>query len=442
VTHTDDNSKTTSRHAESIAASDPCWELTWEQLANAPRRVLEEVVRQLSGLQLAPVNTALVSPEGFDPLKGVAAPAARLRSTQNGSQIVDANRVLASLGAVPILDRSGLKALRAYSHVQVAAHCSPGPVHLASTLAQLLVAGVPVVVDHLPLAAQRLLGDRLTAALNEVDEARLSDSRYRETWSVGVRRVALRQFTSAGGVGAPTAATVIADLVPGSAGVRLLDQIASQDWPTVEILLTSTARPVDIPRAILDRGCRVEVVAAESLSEARRLAVARADGLVATFMSAALLYGPHHLTDLVLGQGYARTAVVGASVRRSYLPALNLCVEAAGHAGERRESRLTAGTLMSSPVELGSVEPAISGSTGVSLTSGYAIHDLGVARWTSGELSDINEALSGSVSQSSGWAAAIQEPAPSDVKSVPSWAKQDLDPSYASYFTRSLRPWA
>ena len=54
------------------------------------------------------MNTALVSPEGFDPLKGVAATAARLLSTRNGSQIVHANRVLASLGAVPILDRSGL----------------------------------------------------------------------------------------------------------------------------------------------------------------------------------------------------------------------------------------------------------------------------------------------------------------------------------------------
>ena len=91
-------------------------------------------------------------------------------------------------------------------------------------------------------------------------------------------------------------------------------------------------------------------------------------------------------------------------------------------------------------MELGSVEPAISGSTDVSLTSGYAIHDLGVARRTSGDPSDINEALAGSVSQSSGWAAAIQEPTPSDVESVPGWAKQDVDPSYASYFTRSLRP--
>ncbi len=231
VTHTDDNSKTIPRHAESIVASGPCWELTWEQLANAPRQVLEEVVQRLLALKLAPVNTALVSPEGFDPLKGVAAPAARLRSTQNGSQIVDANRVLASLSAVPILDRSGLKALRAYSHVQVAAHCSPGPVHLASTLAQLLVAGVPVVVDHLPLAAQRLLGDRLTTALNAVDQARMSESRYRETWSVGVRRIALRQLTTAGGVGTPTPVTVIADLVPGSAGVRLLNQSPARTGP-------------------------------------------------------------------------------------------------------------------------------------------------------------------------------------------------------------------
>jgi hypothetical protein len=440
VTDADGNSKAMSRHAELIAAPGLSWELTWEQLANAPRRVLKEAVRRLSGLQLAPVNTALVSPEGFDPLKGVAAPAARLRSTPNGSQIVHADRVLANLGAVPVLDRSGLKSLRAYSHVQVAAHCSPGPVHLASTLAQLLVAGVPVVVDHLRLAAQRLLGDPLTTALKEVDEARLSDSRYRETWSVGLRRVALRQLTTAGGVGGPMPVTVIADLVPGSAGLRLLNQIASQDWPALEILLTSTARPTNIPRAILDRGCPVEVVTAESLREARRLAVARADGLVATFMSPALLYGPHHLTDLVLGQGYARTAVVGVSVRRSYLPPLNLCVEAAGHAGEQRESRLTAGTLMSMPVELGSVEPAISGLTDVSLTSGYAIHDLGVARRTSANPSDINEALAGSVSQSSGWAAAIQELAPSDAESVPGWAKQDVDPSYASYFTRSLRP--
>ena len=35
--------------------------------------------------------------------------------------------------------------------------------------------------------------------------------------------------------------TLIADLVPGNAGLRLLNQIASQDWPALEILLTSTA---------------------------------------------------------------------------------------------------------------------------------------------------------------------------------------------------------
>ena len=442
MTHTDHNSKTMFRRAESIAASGSSWELAWDQLANAPRPVLEEAIRRLSEFQLAPVNTALVSPEGFDPLKDVAAPVARLLSTQNGSQIVDAKRVLASLGAVPIIDHSGLKALRAYSHVQVAAHCTPGPVHLASTLAQLLVAGVPVVVDHLPQAVGRLLGDQLTTALNEVDEVRLGDSRYRETWSVGARRVALRQFTSAGGVGAPTPVSVIADLVPSSAGACLFDQISGQDWPALEVLLTSTPHLTDIPRALLNRGCPVEVVTAKSLGEARRLAVERAGGLLVTFMSAALLYGPHHLTDLVLGQGYARTAVVGVSVRRSYIPPLNLCVEAAGHAGEQPESRLTAGTLMSSPTELGNVEPAISGSTDVYLTSGYAIHDLGVARRTSGELSDINQALSGSVSQLPGWASAIQEPTPSDVESVPGWAKQDVDPSYASYFTRSSGPWA
>ncbi len=54
-----------------------------------------------------------------------------------------------------------------------------------------------------------------------------------------------------------------------------------------------------------------------------------------------------------------------------------------------------------------------------------------------GESSDLNEALAGSISQSSGWAAAIQELSPSDVQSVSGWAKQDVDPSYASYFTRS-----
>ena len=70
---------------------------------------------------------------------------------------------------------------------------------MASTLAQLLVAGVPVVVDHLPLAAQRLLGDRLTTALNEVHEARLSDSRYRETWSVGPQRIVTYRSIGPGG---------------------------------------------------------------------------------------------------------------------------------------------------------------------------------------------------------------------------------------------------
>ena len=65
---------------------------------------------------------------------------------------------------------------------------------------------------------------------------------------MGLRRVALRQFTTAG-VGAPMPVTLIADLVPGNAGLRLLNQIASQDWPALEILPDQHRRPTNLPRA-------------------------------------------------------------------------------------------------------------------------------------------------------------------------------------------------
>ena len=46
MTDTDDNSKTMSRHAVSIAAPGPSWELTWEQLA---RRTDESSRRPYGG---------------------------------------------------------------------------------------------------------------------------------------------------------------------------------------------------------------------------------------------------------------------------------------------------------------------------------------------------------------------------------------------------------
>jgi hypothetical protein len=195
-----------------------------------------------------------------------------------------------------------------------------------------------------------------------------------------------------------------------------------------------------VPRVLLDLGQPVEVVMGRTLLEARRLAVAHSDGLLATFMSAGLLYGPHHLTDLVLGHGYARTAVVGIAVRRSYLQPLDLCVEADGHAGERRESALTAGTLITTPEELAEREPHIAAPGESRPPRGFAIHDLGAARWLPADSGGIDRALRGSVNQSSGWAEAILDRVPSDPASVPSWARPEPHAGYASYFTRSRRP--
>lgn len=423
-------------HAES---AEPAWTLTWAEMAEAPPALLVKTARLLLESELAPVNTALASPEGFDPLRGVTNSPASLRSSQHGSQIVQGNHVLVDLGRVPILDHAGLRALRRCSHVQIATDRSLGPVHLASTVAQLLVAGVPVVVDRLPLVAQRLLGDRLTDVLSELDGARLNDSRYRELWSLRARRLALLQLTTAGRVGTPIPVTVVADFVSDPAGLRLLGQLAAQDWPAVQILLARTGAPAAVPRVLLDSGHPVEVVMGSTLSEARRRAVARSDGLLATFMSAGLLYGPHHVTDLVLGHGYARTALVGISVRRSYLPPLDLCVEADGHAGERPGSTLTAGTLIATPGELAEREPHIAASGDAGPPRGFAIHDLGVARWLVADPGEIDRALTGSVNQSFGWAGAILDRAPSD-PSGPSWPRQEPDAGYASYFTRSRRP--
>jgi len=412
--------------------------LTWGQLAEASRPVLYEAARRLSAHQLAPVNTALVSPAGFDPRTAAGVRSASLRSSRQGSQITDRGHVLADLGIVPILDRAGLQRLRPYSHVQIAADRSAGPVQLAATVAQLMVAGVPVVVDELPLVARRLLGERLSTLLGQLNGTRLSDTRYLETWSLRARRSALLQLTSAGRVGTLIPVTVIADLVPSPAGRELLGQIAAQDWPATQILLASAGEPAPLPAVLTEGSPSVEVVTGHSREEARRLALARCDGLLATFMSADLLYGAHHVTDLVLGHGYARTAVVGVSVRRSYVPALDLCVEADGHAGERPESSLTGGTLISTPDQLGTIEPHIA-AVDVDAPRGFAIHDLGVARRVPANSSGIDRALAGAVSQSSGWTEAIID-GPPDSPSLPSWARPEPDSDYDSYFTRSLTP--
>lgn len=410
-------------------------DLTWSRLAGAPPETLSAAARALGGRRLPPINTALASPTGFEPL-GSGGPAASIAGCGSGSRLHDARgRRIADLGSPPVVDRGTVAALRTFSHVTVRPESASGPLALASVIAQLMVAGVPVMVDDLPLSARHLLGSNLAGQLDLLDSAVLAEPRLRHAWSVRARRAALLELTTAAGVGAPDRVTVVADLLPGSAGQRLLDQVAAQDWPALDVVLCTTDTPVDsLSRTYL---AQARVVRAESYPAARQAALGACKTRWATFLSADLLYGPHHVTDLVLALGYARVEQAGVSVRRSYLAALDLTVEADGEAAERGAQPLTPGTVIAAPERLLPVDPGPRTAPGTAAV-GYALHDLGVARLVAGrDTAGAERALTRAVRQWSGWHDVVQASAPTD--SVrPDWAAAGRDAGYASYFTRAV----
>lgn len=340
----------------------------WVGLAALAPSALRAAAGAIVTAPLPPVNTMLVSPTGFDPFDddGPGSPPRRLaelRTRPSGElRFYDGGTRLFTLGAPAVVGAAELAALRPYAGVRVPFGAGAGPVELAGLLRQLLVGGVPVLAPDLPLVVRRLLGPALGALVGALTPATLADPDRRERWSVAARRAALRSATSAAGVASsPPSVTAV---VP--AGDRALARdLRRQTWPALTVVVASSA------------------------GERRRALESCATELV-TLPAPGLSYSAEHVEDLVLGRGYARRPLSGVRVRRTYLPALDVTVRAAGPGGsggsggsEQPASALTAATVLGSPADLLrlGVDSLADATATVDVgDDGYAIHDLGVQR--------------------------------------------------------------
>lgn len=419
--------------AASPAAPATLRSLTWTQLADLGHAAMRAAAQSLRPALLPPVNTALVSPEGFDPFDtdpaDVTRSVADLVAAPDGTmRFVHDDDVVASVACGAVLDRQDVAALRPFAGVRVPLDVGSGPVALGGLVRQLLVAGVPVLAADLPLSVYRLLGAELGGIVAEATPSVLRDVDQRERWSVRARRAALLHATAAAGVpSSRPEVTIVVDAGAGHDLDRLAAEVSAQTWQHMQICVTLGADdpdPDELVATISAAGPVVEVIRGSDATDAVSRALSSCTTELATIMTPRLSYQPQHVTDLVLGRGYSRRRVAGVRVRRTYLEPLGLTVYA-GPAGERSSDELTAGAVLAAPGELLELGAHRSHGGAVVHTdgSGYAVHDLSVAAVVPrGDTAGLDDALRASERQYAG------RPSGDSPATV--------DPAYSSYFAR------
>ena len=426
-----------------LGATPPAAQLTWAWLAHAEPAALRVAAAAFQQVRVPPVNTAVISPAGFDVLVGRPRPRmARLITRERVGMIIvdERDRPVVNLGTPPVLAAKDLARLRGFSGVQVTPTLAVGPVQLAALMAQLLVGGVPVASSALPFSVRKLLGADLANLVEELSPVILADQRLREQWSVRARRCAMLAFTTAGGVlSARPVVAVVVDVSDTPTTRRLLAQISAQTWPALEICLATPRRAADISALTDLLAMPVHVVRHDDLASARHEALGQTTAELATYLSAGLRYGPEHVTDLVLGYGYSRASIVGVLARRTYIEAIDVTVETSDQSGERSAREFTPGTMLTARHDLlqaithrdGEAQTVLAGSMGavtVPTTDSYAIHDLSVVvPLPRGQHARLEHALAHATRQ---WSGTVIE---SSIEELPG-ATRDL--AYASYFTR------
>ncbi|TDE15914.1 hypothetical protein [Jiangella asiatica] len=393
----------------------------------------------LAETPLPAVNSALLSPAGFDTFEGdgsrVLRPVAEVRTTPHRSLRIAHGRT--RVGTYPpsgVITPAELAALRDYAAVRVPFGAGAGPVELAALLRQLLVAGVPVLAPDLPLSVRRLLGRDLGDLVAALTPAAVADVDRREHWSVDARRLALLTATSAAGVpSSPSAVTAVVEA--GSGLTAVLRDLRAQTWPNLAVVVA--AGDDDTVPARLPAG--IEVVRAATRADAVRAAVRDGGGELATVVTPELSYGPEHVRDLVLGYRYGQRPVAGTVVRRTYLEPLDLTACAPGEPTEAPTDRLSARTLLAAASTLLELLTDGDGDLVTVGDDGYAIHDRNVHRTVRRGRPGLDAALHAGGLQVPGetgrigWLAAESRRAPS----ATTRAHHDrVDPAYLSYFAR------
>jgi SAM-dependent methyltransferase len=247
-----------------------------------------------------------------------------------------------------------------------------GSVTHASTLVRLAAAGVPVVAFDLPLAVRDLLGAELTAALEAVPLNILVDEDDRERASIVLRRTAMGAHSSEARWRSLAAALDLR--VPRQPALSMLlatnrpdylqhalTQASRQDHPNCELVvaLHGDGFSADAERRIADgyagESQVLRISEAETLGDALNAAADAASGELLTKFDDDDWYGPEHLSDLVLAQGYSGATLVAKGAEFVYLSELDITLRRFTTGAETASRTVAGGTILISKHDLSAV---------------------------------------------------------------------------------------
>ncbi|GAA3151680.1 hypothetical protein GCM10010466_48450 [Planomonospora alba] len=290
---------------------------------------------------IPPVDEAVVCPIGF--VAAADGPVGGFREAHGAYEITREDRAVTRIplsGALTEMDIIRVRGLPG-----VAVELDGGwraPVGVARVVCGLAAAGVPVIARPGPWWS-RVLGTELAALLNGFDPEDLADPLLRESFSVRLRRAALRthgvagrwrSLAEAGGFrppDPPTVSVLLCTRRPDMVGFAL-SQVGRQRGVPVELILAlhglSANRP-EVAAAVAAYPGAIEVIEVDPrkvfgdvLNEAARAS----SGDYLAKMDDDDWYGPDHLSDLMLARRYSNADLVGCAAEFYHLETIDTTV--------------------------------------------------------------------------------------------------------------------
>jgi Glycosyl transferase family 2 len=304
-----------------------------------------------TGTLLPPVDTAVISPQGFLPYPDQGPVRLEPQDVGGGRELTETD----------------LQSLRRHSYVTIdGAGFTGSEALLARHVAQLAVAGVPLLADGMPDGARSLLGEKLSDLI-QLFSAADSDI-HRESKSIDVRRAALELFSPRARwnevlrrlgrplIPSPTVSAVMATRRPDKLA-SALEQLRLQSWDDLEVVLVLHGFDDQLPevqRAINGYPRPLTVCSAPAgmvFGEVLNVGVRAAGGELVTKMDDDDWYGEHHIRDLVRAKSYSSATLVGSQVEFVYLQSLDITTRRPP-AGERYTDHVAGGTMMMAKEDL------------------------------------------------------------------------------------------
>jgi hypothetical protein len=309
------------------------------------RKTLAETSLSCMGYpEIPPVDERTINPIGF----------VRETSDQFGTLDINCDGQLAV--TLPTAEAGGIlipggnvteheiEELRALRYVTIDSHAGGffegRDREIARALANLAAAGVPIVSSANVNRVARLLGEDFAALISRGGEpGNLSDAITREEYSIQLRRLALGNFgtracrsalvgkSDSSLLGTPEVSVVLCSRRPEMVQ-HAMRQILHQRGVDLEVIVVLHGASANrIPAGTLDGSAVVlQVDGGESYGAALNHGLRAASGAYIAKMDDDDWYGPHHLSDLVMGIHYSGSDLVGASMEFIYLEELDITV--------------------------------------------------------------------------------------------------------------------